>query len=234
VLYARCRRASAAATRTLGAIAADLFSINPERRLTEARSLNGRGRKAALRAVEGWPTHSPGAANAWLLLVTGKPPTWRDPLMSWVEEPPTLGEPHHGFFYPDPHGFWSEVRRWIGVLVRRSAPALSLTEALSVAALVHSGEEPGWIAWALDRCQPVMTLFLDESSREAGGVAPGEELFSIPDPHRAGTVYEGWWAAAPGGRVVGKSPQHPASRNFYRADDMDAFLEAAPIPAFAD
>jgi len=219
----------ATATRTLGAIAADLYSANPEQRLAAACALGGRARKAALRAVSGWPPFSPGAANAWLLLVTSKPPVWRDPLMVWVDEPPSLGEPHHGFFYPDPLGFWAEIRRWIAILVRTSAPALASTEALSVAALVHSGEDPAWIAWANDRCRPVMTLFLDEASREAGGADPGEDIFSIPDPHRAGTVYEGWWAAAPGGRVVGKAPQHPASRNFYRAQDMDAFLRSAPL-----
>jgi len=224
----------ATATRTLGAIAADLFSAYPEQRLAAARSLTGRGRKGALRAVEGWPAHSPGAANAWLLLVTSKAPTWRDPLLLWLDEPPTLGEPHHGFFYPDPLGFWTEVRRWIGILVRNSSPSLSATEALSIAALVHSGEDPAWIAWAMDRCQPVMTLFLDEASREAGGVTPGGADYSIPDPHRAGTVYEGWWATAPGGRVVGKAPQHPASRNFYRPGDMARYLTAAPTPLLAD
>jgi hypothetical protein len=187
-----------------------------------------------MRAVDGWPPNSPGAANAWLLLVTSKPPTWRDPLLQWQEEPPTLGVPHQGFFYPDPLGFWTEVRRWISIIVRSSAPRLSATEALSVAALVHSGENPAWVAWATDRCRPAVTLFLDEASREAAGVEAGSDVYTIPDPHRADTVYEGWWMTDPAGRVVGKAPQHPASRNFYRAEDMDRFLRAVPAAVISD
>ena len=62
--------------------------------------------------MQGWPPLSPGACNAWLLLVTTKPPQWGDDLVPFPEAPLTLGEPHEGFLYPDPIGFWDEVRRW--------------------------------------------------------------------------------------------------------------------------
>jgi hypothetical protein len=140
-----------------------------------------------------------------------------------------LGEPHHGFFYPDPLGFWAEVRRWIAILVRSADPGLSATDGASVAALVHSGEDPSRVGWLIERCRPVVVLFLDEASRVAAGVEVGPDAHHIPDPHRPGTSYDGWWSAAPDGSVVGKSPQHPASHNFYRASDMDEFLRAAPL-----
>src|SRR5205814_8705280 len=62
--------------------------------------------------------HSPGALNAWLLLVTTKPPSWKDRLLVFPESPLSLGAPHEGFFYPDPLGFWAEVRHWVVELFR--------------------------------------------------------------------------------------------------------------------
>ena len=59
-----------------------------------------------------WPPYSPGSVNAWLLLVTTKPPSWQDDLVRWEEQPLTLGKAHEGFFYPDPLAFWAEVRKW--------------------------------------------------------------------------------------------------------------------------
>ena len=181
-----------------------------------------------LRSVEGWPAFSPGAANAWLLLVTTKPPTWRDPLLNFPTAGPVIGEPHEGFFYPDPLGFWAEVRRWTAQLVRERWPQASTPDALSLSAMLHVGEDPTRSAWAQERCHPVVMLFLDEASMAtAGFIAPSEQV-SIPDPHRPGTSYDGWWATIDG-VVVGKAPQHPAAHNFYRAADMAAFLKAVPM-----
>jgi hypothetical protein len=215
---------------TIPGIALDAFAADPADRLQAGRALRGRARKALDRTLTGWPPDSPGAANAWLLLVTGKAPTWRDPLMVWPDDAPTLGEPHPGFFYPDPLGFWAEVRRWVAILVRNVAPGLSPTEALAVAAVVHTGEDPEAVAWVSERVKPVITLFLDEASRASSRVIPGGTPYSIPDPHRPGTVYEGWWVRSAHGSVVGKAPQHPASHNFYRSADMEVFLRASPTP----
>jgi hypothetical protein len=154
--------------------------------------------------------------------------------MQWLDDPPTLGEPHHGFFYPDPLGFWSEVRRWIGIIVRTRAPAMSAMESLAVASLVHCGEDPSRVAWATDRCRPVVTLLLDEASREAVGIPPPADLYTIPDPHRKGTSYEGWWTTDGDDRIIGKAPQHPASHNFYQSADMDRFLGALPMATIID
>jgi hypothetical protein len=77
----------------------------------------------------------------------------------------------------------------------------------------------------------MLTLYLDAST--GGTTPPSPATFSIPDPHRLGTVYEGWWARLPDGSVIGKSPQHPASHRLYRSADMDVFLEAAPTPRLA-
>jgi hypothetical protein len=131
-------------------------------------------------------------------------------------------------------GFWTEVRRWVAILVRAAAPQLSTTDALAVAALIHSAGDLGRVDHTTRLCRPAMILYLDEASRAAAGVEPGIDIYTIPDPHRPGTVYEGWWSRGRSGVVVGKAPQHPASHNFYRTADMDAFLRAAPTATGCD
>src|SRR5690606_10410044 len=108
---------------------------SPAASLAAARSLSARARRRLIGRVEGWPSLSPGALNAWLLLVTTKPPTWRDPLLAWPEGPLSLGEPHPGFLYPDPVGFWAEVRRWSIELLGGQAPGWSTAECLSLTTL---------------------------------------------------------------------------------------------------
>lgn len=168
--------------------------------------------------------------NAWLLLVTTKTPNWRDAFLTWPEGPLTLGEPHEGFFYPDPLGFWAEVRRWAVELFRRHQPTWGAPEALTLTALLHVGGEPARLTKALELLEPRTILFLDEPSWELAGLTVvRRQSHSIADPHRAGQVYEGFW-----GRheaiVVGKSPQHPSTHNLYRATDMLEFLRGAPLP----
>ena len=161
--------------------------------------------------------------------MTTKPPTWRDTLVLWPEDAPTLGEPHHGFFYPDPLGFWAEVRRWATVLVRRHQPDCATSDALAVTTLLHVGEHPDRLEWGRTLMRPRVVLFLDEPSWAAAGLDVRRALHHVPDPHRPQQVYEGFWAVAPDGTVVGKAPQHPAMHNLYRAADMDRFLGAAPV-----
>lgn len=168
--------------------------------------------------------------NAWLLMVTTKPPSWRDAFLSWPEGPLTLGEPHEGFFYPDPLGFWAEVRRWAVEIFRRHQPGWGTAEALSLTTVLHVGDESDRLQRAIDLLSPRTILFLDEPSWVHGGLdVIRRESHSIADPHRAGQVYEGFW-----GRheaiVVGKSPQHPSTHNLYRAADMLEFLRAVPLP----
>ena len=208
-----------------------MFDRDPAQRLEAARATGRRAQKSILRAVADWPAFSPGAANAWLLLVTTKPPTWRDPLVLWQESPLTLGSPHEGFFYPDPLGFWKEVRRWATELLSATGRPWSGSDALSVTALLHCDDDARRVARARQTCQPVVTLFLDEASRVTAGDAPPDEVVSIPDPHRPATMYEGWWSRTEDGVVVGKAPQHPASHLLYRASDMDSFLRAVPLNA---
>ena len=208
---------------------ADLHSPDPARRREAARRLGPLARRSLRRRTAGWPENSPGAANAWLLLVTTKPPTWRDALVLWPDDPPALGEPHHGFFYPDPLGFWTEVRRWATVLVRLRRPEWTTSDALAVTALLHVGDDPERLAWARSVMQPHVVVFLDEPSWQAAGMDLPKRLHHVPDPHRPQQVYEGFWATAPDGTVVGKSPQHPAMHRLYRAADMDRYLAAAPL-----
>jgi hypothetical protein len=210
-------------------MADDLYSADPAVRRSAARALGRRGERAALRRVADWPADSPGAVNAWVLLVTTKPPNWRAPLLLWKEEPPTFGTPHAGFFYPDPLGFWTEVRRWITVLVRSAEPSVGTPDALSVAALVHVGDQPERATWARRALQPSVVLFLDEASWSSAEVAADVTPLVIPDPHRAGVVYEGCWGRTADGVVVGKAPQHPAAHLLYRSADMEQFLRAIPF-----
>ena len=167
--------------------------------------------------------------NAWLLFVTTKPPIWRDPLVLWPEDPPALGEPHHGFFYPDPLGFWAEVRRWATVLTRLRRPEWSTPDALAVSTVLHVGDDVGRLAWARELMRPHVVLFLDEASWQASGIDVRRHLHYVPDPHRPQQVYEGFWATEGDGTVIGKAPQHPATHNLYRAEDMDRFLGSAPV-----
>ena len=167
--------------------------------------------------------------NAWALLVTTKPPTWRDPLVEWVEAGPTLGEPHPGFFYPDPIGFWSEIRKWATELLRVFQPNWTHVEALSLTTVLHLGDEGERLRRMLEVCRPRLVLFLDEPSWARSGLQVRPVAHHITDPYRRGQVYEGFWGAGDDGLTVGKSPQHPSTHNLYRDDDMLAFLRAAPV-----
>jgi len=147
----------------------------------------------------------------------------------WRELPPALGDPHEGFFYPDPLGFWTEVRRWSLTVLHQLEPAWGVGEALSVTCLLHMGEDADRLSWALDRLRPKVVLFLDEASRAASGFTIIATPYVIPDPHRPGQAYEGFWGVDGHGVTVGKAPQHPASHKLYRAADLDGFLLAAPL-----
>jgi len=210
---------------------ARLFHPDPAVRLEAAVRMGPRARRAQLARAGGWPEHSPGAVNAWLLLVTTKPPTWREPLLVWPEEPPTLGRAHPGFFYPDPLGFWAEVRRWAAVLVGARQPGWGAQEALAVTTLVHVGAEPARFGAMVALASPRVVLFLDEAAWAASGLeVTAVEHHHIRDPHRRGQVYEGFWARDDLGRTVGKAPQHPAAHNLYAAAELDDFLRARPDP----
>ena len=209
-----------------------LLSPRADERLDAARreSTSRRTLKALTERANGWPPFSPGSMNAWLLFVTTKTPNWRDAFLTWPEGPLTLGEPHEGFFYPDPLGFWAEVRRWSVELFRRHQPTWGAPEALTLTTLLHVDGEPERLTRALDLLEPRTILFLDEPSWEKSGLTiVRRQSHSIADPHRAGQVYEGFW-----GRhdsiVVGKSPQHPSTHNLYRATDMLEFLRGALLP----
>lgn len=200
-------------------------------RAAQAQSKNRRTLKVVAEASADWPPYSPGALNAWLLLVTTKPPSWRDNLVLWPDAPLAVGNAHEGFFYPDPLGFWTEVRRWSVELFRLYQPGWSIPEALALTTLLHLGDQPDRLQRALELSNPRTILFLDEPSWERAGLqAVRRELHSITDPHRQGQVYEGFWGRAADGMVVGKSPQHPAMHNLYRSQDMLGFVRAAPRP----
>jgi hypothetical protein len=205
------------------------WGTTPGDRLRTARAYDGRARAGLRRLVREWPPYSPSAINAWLLLVTTKPPTWRDPLSVWPDAPPTLGEPHPGFFYPDPLGFWSEVRRWAHVLVSLAEPRWSVADALSVTALLHQGDHSERLDMVTGVCRPRVVLFLDEAALAVSGATVRSTDHQIVDPYRPGTVYRGFWGRTDDGVVIGKSPQHPSANRFYRDDDMTAFLRSAPI-----
>ena len=206
-----------------------LFDDDPVVRLAAARGLSQRGRRR-LPDARGWPSDSPGARNAWLLFVTTKPPSWRDPLYEWVERPLTLGEPHEGFLYPDPIGFWDEVRRWSMELFRLQQADWSTAESLSLSALVHVGGQPAHLATAIHTCAPRLIVFLDEPAWQAADLDVATTPLAVPDPHRPGQFYEGWWGTMADGSVVGKAPQHPTMHRLYAADDLSSWLRAAPRP----
>ena len=177
-----------------------------------------------------WPSHSPGSLNAWAVLVTSKPPTWEDRFVRWDDQPLALGTPHHGFFYPDPLGFWAEVRRWAVTLFAAAEPAWRAEDALSLTALLHVGVDVARLSRALDLMRPRLVLFLDEPAWQASSLSVDRrDVHHIVDPHRQGQVYEGFWGVTRDGVVVGKSPQHPAAHKLYARADIDGFLRSAPL-----
>jgi hypothetical protein len=151
--------------------------------------------------------------------------------LTWHDRPLALGEANESFFYPDPLGFWSEIRRWAQILFRLRYPTWGLGEALALTTLMHVGEDPSRFSTAFDLFAPRVVVFLDEPSWVASGLTVKKMVnHYIKDPHRAGQVYEGFWGELDDGVVVGKSPQHPTTHKLYRAEDMAGFLRSAPIP----
>jgi hypothetical protein len=193
-----------------------LYADDPAARLAAAAHLSRRCRRTLTKESAGWPPDSPGAVNAWALFVTTKPPTWRDPYVTWRDAPLTIGEPHEGFFYPDPLGFWAEVRHWAATLA-----GLPITDALSVSALLHGIAH---LERALQLMRPQIVLFLDEPAWRTANLPVRAVARAIPDPYREGQVYEGWWGHTPEGFVLGKAPQHPAAHRLYARSDMDGWL----------
>ncbi|MEN3315407.1 MAG: hypothetical protein V7605_1641 [Acidimicrobiaceae bacterium] len=208
-----------------------LFSPRADERLRAARAAKRRVRHGLDDRARDWPPNSPAAINAWLLLVTTKPPTWRDNLVLWEDHPPTLGRANEGFYYPDPLGFWAEIRRWSLELFQLRHPTWGPPDALALTTLLHLGDETVRLSRALELSRPQMILFLDEPSWERSGLEVRQVAHHITDPHRRGQVYEGFWGRTPDGRVVGKAPQHPTTHNLYRDADMLGFLRSAPAPA---
>jgi hypothetical protein len=207
-----------------------LFSARADERLRAARAVRGRTRRSLEQRLLDWPAYSPAAVNAWLLLVTTKPPNWRDPLVPWDDHPPSLGRANEGFYYPDPLGFWAEIRRWSVEILHVHHPTWSPPDVLALTSLLHLGGDADRLTRAIEASDPQTVLFLDEPSWERSGMDVRQVAHHIADPHRPGQVYEGFWGHTPDGRVVGKAPQHPTTHNLYRADDMTSFLRAAPAP----
>jgi hypothetical protein len=211
---------------------AQLFSPRADERLAAARAQGKRARAVLAGRLGEWPPNSPGSLNAWLLLVTTKPPVWRDPVLTWQDRPLTLGEVNESFFYPDPLGFWTEIRRWSLELFHLRNPTFALGESLSLTTLLHVGDDSKRLDVALERLAPRVVLFLDEPSWLASGLVVAKPVkHYIKDPHRSGQVYEGLWGLTADGMVVGKSPQHPTTHKLYNDADMLGFLRSAPIPA---
>ena len=152
-------------------------------------------------------------------------------MLDWNEQPLTLGEVNENFFYPDPLGFWTEIRKWAMELFRLRNPTWGLGEALTLTTLLHVGDDPKRLPGAMEAFAPRVILFLDEPSWAASGLEVTKQVkHHIKDPHRAGQVYEGFWGVRDDGTAVGKAPQHPTTHNLYRAEDMVSFLRAAPVP----
>jgi hypothetical protein len=138
---------------------------------------------------------------------------------------------NENFFYPDPLGFWTEIRRWTLELFKLRNPTWSLGEALTLTSVLHVGDHADRLTAALALCKPRVVLFLDEPSWLLSGLEAKKQVnHYIKDPHRANQVYEGFWGELADGVVVGKSPQHPTTHKLYRAEDMVSFLRSAPIP----
>ena len=115
------------------------------------------------------------------------------------------------------------------VIFQLSEPDWGTPEALSLTTLLHTADEPDRLDWARNLMRPRVVLFLDEPSWQSARMLVREQPHHIPDPHRDGKVYEGFWGRSGDQLVIGKAPQHPATHRLYRTDDMDAFLRSVPL-----
>ena len=179
-----------------------MWAPDPKARLDAARALKDRTARKIVSKVERWPTFSPGSINAWLLFVTTKPPWWKDPFVEWPELPLTVGQPHEGFFYPDPLGFWSEVRRWANELLRATAHDWGPPEVVALTSLVHVGDHPSAFEVARRQCRPGVVVFLDDAAWKASG------LTLTPETHRFRTRTGPAWCT----KVSGQRP--PTARSW--------------------
>ena len=98
--------------------------------------------------------------------------------------------------------------------------------------LVLCSAAPGFGQTAVKKAAgPIrVDAILDEPAWGAAGLDVATTPLAVPDPHRAGQTYEGWWGTTEDGTVVGKSPQHPTMHRLYRAEDLTDWLQRAPTP----
>ena len=136
---------------------------------------------------------------------------WRDPLVTWQDRPLSLGTPNQGFYYPDPMGFWAEVRKWAVELFRLRHPRWGATEALALTTLLPAASHPDRVARAVDAFEPRLVLFLDEPSWAASRAseAPSRSPTTSPTPTGPSRSTRGsgpsgptgwWWASRPSTR----------------------------------
>ena len=114
-----------------------------------------------------------------------------------------------------------------------ASPGGAATEALALTTLLPAGGQPDRVARAVEAFEPRLVLFLDEPSwaaSRASSTSASRCPTTSPTPTGPKQAYEGFWATRRDGVVVGKSPQHPATHNLYRADDIVGYLRSAPIP----
>ena len=160
-----------------------LYANDPARRLEAARALHGRAPKKALAAHGRLAGRLARLLQRVAALRHHEAPSWRDPLHPWVERPLTIGEPHEGFLYPDPIGFWDEVRRWAVELFRLHQPAWSTSESLSLTTPRARRRRPRAARVRAQRlCQPRMIVFLDEPAWQSAAIDVATTPFRCRTP----------------------------------------------------
>ena len=209
-----------------------LFASDPARRLEAARALRGRARKKVLARTPPWPPDSPGSCNAWLLFVTTKPPSWRDPAR-------TRGRSGRSPSASRTRASSTPTRSGSGT---RCGAGPSSCSGSQQPDLEHRREPVAHDPRARrlrprparGRSEPVPAAH-DRVPRRAGlavgGARGGHHAVLRARPPPAGRCTRAGGARPPTGAVVGKSPQHPTMHRLYRAEDLTAWLRAAPRPA---
>ena len=203
-------------------MASALYAADPAARLAAACACTrAASARSSMRAAADWPPDSPGALNAWLLLVTTKAPRGATRTSSGATPRPPSARRTRASSTPTRSA--SGPRSGTG---RRRSSAWPITEALSVTTLLHG--DGTWMG-ARARCARVV-LFLDEPAWNAAGISGETALTPHADPRSRSAPARSTRAggARPVTAIVGKAPQHPAAHKLYRRSDIDGFLRSIP------
>ena len=130
------------------------FSRNLPERLVQLRSLSAQQQSSILQSLTRllpaehapWPFGMPSSVAPYIVVVGlspgSSPAASGQPTSSTgvgTYDPPTFGDVHQGFLYPDPRNYWDKIQVLCKAVVRQHAPTLSLDDCLALSGHYNLG-----------------------------------------------------------------------------------------------